>query len=214
MNKETPFFVIDAELLLKSHLFDIAINMCINGVSQYPLYLSGWLLLINAYKAAGKIEDANLTINKALNLFPDNRALFNLRDELNSNFFNITYSNKKNMTYSDDDNTDVEVVGTLIELDEESDSGEQEPQNIAYDNNLQELAKKLDEVSVPVKTYENITNNNDYYHKGIITETMANIYISQRAYSEAISAYRNLIKINPDKQEYYLDKINGLQSKL
>jgi len=215
MKEVSPYFAFDAELLLKSNLFDNAISICINGVSQYPLYLSGWLVLIIALKSAGKIDDANLTIDKALTLFPGNLTLLNQKNELSSNFYNITFNNKKNIIYREDEVSDEIVIGPLIELDNDEIIPEDNEQvNIAYNNNLQELAKKLEEVSVPFDDLDEKINQVNTYPKGIITETMANIYISQGAYDEAISSYRNLIAMNPDKKEYYIDKINGLQSKL
>lgn len=44
----------------------------------------------------------------------------------------------------------------------------------------------------------------------IVSETMAKIYEQQRAFPEAIKAYEALIKQRPEKEDYYLSKIQAL----
>jgi|GEM_PF-3659752 len=193
MNEQNPFFAADAELLLKSGLFNKAISICKNGLSQYPLYFSGWKLLIEIYISAGNNDEAKSTADYALSLFPGSVILENLRKELEGNFRNV-------------DSHDKSPVPT--DFDDIDDSNN----NInSYTNNLQEIAKKLEEVSAPLPESKYSSHKN--YPNGIITETIAKIYISQGALPEAIDAYRNLININPNKISYYLEKITELEHK-
>jgi tetratricopeptide (TPR) repeat protein len=48
----------------------------------------------------------------------------------------------------------------------------------------------------------------------IVTETLAKIYITQGELAEAIEVYKKLIKKNPQKEEYYKQKIDKLKSEL
>ena len=49
--------------------------------------------------------------------------------------------------------------------------------------------------------------------KELITETIANIYVLQGAYSEAIKAYSDLAEIYPEKKDYFEQKIISTQEK-
>ncbi len=204
MTVENPLFAIDAELLLKARLFDKAINLCKNGVAQFPLYLSGWIILINAFKSSGQIKDAVNTTNMALKIFPGNRTLISFKDEFEGVFYDIAYSDQINPTEDDDDFTLLSEI-----MPEKTINGTQN-----FGNNLEDLAKKLAEVSEPVNDSDLHKDAGKPFPAGIISETIANIYVSQGAYPEAISAYMNLIQMNPDKEQIYLDKITQLKLKI
>jgi len=200
MPEITPSFALDAELLLKSKMFDKAISLCKNGVTQYPLYLSGWVVLINALKSAGQIDDARNTANYALEIFPENNILVSFREEFDGAFYKVVYSkDKEGITEENLESNDLQNVREVS-------------QN--FGNNLVDLAKKLEEVSTPVNDPELKEKHNKPFPSGIISETIASIYISQGAFSEAIEAYRNLLDINPDRKNYYLAQINELEEKL
>ncbi len=48
----------------------------------------------------------------------------------------------------------------------------------------------------------------------IVSETLANIYITQGEFREALSIYERLVTKNPQKKDYYLRKIEELKSEL
>jgi tetratricopeptide (TPR) repeat protein len=192
MTDANPFFAVDAELLLKSKLFDKAIAVCQNGLAQYPLYFTGWKLLIEIYKSAGNIEEAINTADYALTLFPGSRDLQSLKDDVKSK--NVDF---RNFVFDDVNHSVEEKIESPVESDN-------------FKNNLHEIAKKLNEVSKPVNNSE-VKIGNINFQTGIVTETMAKIYISQGAFSEAISAYRHLIKTNPANESYYLSKIAEIE---
>ncbi len=48
----------------------------------------------------------------------------------------------------------------------------------------------------------------------IVSETLANIYITQGEFREALSIFERLLTKNPQKKEYYLKKIEELKSEL
>jgi hypothetical protein len=47
----------------------------------------------------------------------------------------------------------------------------------------------------------------------LASETFANIYLNQGQKNEAIKIYELLVNRNPEKKEYYLEKIRQIQSK-
>ena len=52
----------------------------------------------------------------------------------------------------------------------------------------------------------------EYTGKKIASETLAGIYSSQKKYDEAISVYKELIQIHPDKEDYYIQKIVDIET--
>jgi tetratricopeptide (TPR) repeat protein len=84
--------------------------------------------------------------------------------------------------------------------------------NIKFENNLESLAKKLEEISVSEDSAKNERGID--LPKGIISETMAKIYESQGAYEDAKKAYMHLLSVNPDKRKNYESKIKELTAKL
>ncbi|MFH1052093.1 MAG: hypothetical protein V1779_14325 [bacterium] len=204
MTDSTPFFANDAELLLKSRMFDKAISMCKNGVAQYPLYLSGWIILINALKSAGQIDEAKNSTNYALKIFPENKTLNFLKEEFEDIFYEVVYNNKDMDNNIEEINTEFSTLENILE---ENMSGKEN-----FGNNLQDIAKKLAEVSEPSMETNLSKESQNPLPIGIISETIAKIYISQGAFSEAITAYKNLITINPDRKTFYLEKISELEA--
>jgi len=84
-----------------------------------------------------------------------------------------------------------------------------------FESNIEKLAKKLEEVSFQNNNSGGIPqSDSDRISPGIISETMAKIYIAQGAYEEAVMAYKQLLILNPDKEEYYSEKIQSLKQKI
>jgi len=84
-----------------------------------------------------------------------------------------------------------------------------------FDSKLADLAKKLEEVSNPRHhaVQEEVLNEEKDSKPTIVTETMANIYLQQGAFEEATKAFKELMKLNPDKKDYFLSKLKTLAPK-
>ncbi len=88
---------------------------------------------------------------------------------------------------------------------------EKSEQILARRENLEEISNRIKEASAPLSDEEFEGENSG---GGIVSETMANIYIAQGAYEAAAKAYKELLSQNPDKKEYFMDKLKGLIPKL
>ena len=50
--------------------------------------------------------------------------------------------------------------------------------------------------------------------KGLVSETLASIYMNQSNYKEAKAIYRTLIDIQPEREEYFMTKISEINLKM
>ena len=67
---------------------------------------------------------------------------------------------------------------------------------------LEELAQRLEKARIPAIEEER-TISKPSFMPSIVTETMANIYIQQGAFSQAIKAYQVLARNQPERLEHF-----------
>ena len=96
-----------------------------------------------------------------------------------------------------------------------------EQSNTVIEDEFTILAKKLKNAKIPIPDEKELnipTCENDMAQrkqpKTIVSETMANIYEEQGAYKEAEKAYKELLENNPDRKQYFLEKLNNLYKKM
>ncbi len=88
---------------------------------------------------------------------------------------------------------------------------------------LEELADKLKTAKIEINQ-ENYSKSNDAIQseseeefrplKGLVSETLASIYINQSNYKEAKAIYETLIDIQPEREEYFKTKLSEIESKM
>ena len=86
----------------------------------------------------------------------------------------------------------------------------------SIEQRLGDIAKRISEAVIP-EVVENteITEAKPVKFAEsnlIVSETLAKIYVNQGEYFEAMEIYKKLIKKNPQKSEYYSQKINEIKS--
>lgn len=69
-NPVAASFAVTAEALLAEHRYAEAVHLCASGVTEYPQYLGGYLMLARAYDAMGKLHDAAVMRTAAHERFP------------------------------------------------------------------------------------------------------------------------------------------------
>ena len=92
---------------------------------------------------------------------------------------------------------------------------EQSEEEKAVEDRLEQLAEVLSSARIQ-RVQESDTQKTDIFYRipersKIISETLAKIYLSQGERSEAIKVYERLIKKNPLKESYYLQKIKEIR---
>ncbi len=216
-NKKSPLFVRAAYLEIGNDNIDDAVFILRQGLKLYPENPVAILLLARANALMGKKELAAKLIRKGSNLIHSNETYNFYMEELDTLekrstvpgsprekiFFNENADSKKSENF---------VLPTAKE-NEEGKLKETE----AIENRLEQLAKNIasaklpppgDEKNVETRSLERLSENNL-----IVSETLAQIYVSQGQYNEAIKVFTNLIKMQPGKTDYYSDKIEEIKLK-
>jgi hypothetical protein len=82
MGEISVLFAVEAEQLLLTDMFEEAIDLCYEGLKLYPEYASAYSIISRALCKLNKKDDALETINNAIYLFPSNKLLKSVKDEI------------------------------------------------------------------------------------------------------------------------------------
>jgi tetratricopeptide (TPR) repeat protein len=95
---------------------------------------------------------------------------------------------------------------------EENNSSNEE----TIESKLDILAEQLSKAKIIPKVIDDNIEPEipEFKGKKIVSETLAEIYFSQKNYEDALSAYEELINQKPEKAEYYLNRIDEIKSRM
>ena len=182
---DSSSFVLLAEVLLKKNNIEKAISILLSGLRNNKNIVTARFLLGKAYYQCWKIDLALKELNKTIELAPDNFAAAELLIEI--------YKSEKR--YKDAYKT---ATGILFYY-KDNQKLEKEIKELA---DLIDIEKKrfseqvLSGFRSPVN--KKTKNNRDYLR----TETLADIYISQNKYDEALKVMEQLIIKEPQNLDY------------
>lgn len=208
-NSQTPLFVRVAWIEIEKNNLDNAINILTKGLENFPDNPVACLLL-------GKIYTIKGDYNEALNFIKQGSELIHSIKTFNHYISDIETIKKQRSFFN---------VSRWANLSEEqsklTDENINHQQPISNDEIEETLTRLTAEIEGAEKTLNDakskIANSkvkSDSKSDYIISETLAKIYASQNEFQAAISMYRKLIKKYPDKEKYYLSKIDELKSSL
>ena len=184
-NHNSPLFARVAEAELNEGNADKALQILENGLKNYPNYTSAHLVYIEALAQKGEYQ-------KVVEKLDELRKKLN--DDKSINF----YLDKIEIEKSQNRKLESEIRKPLEE---------------DLDNLVETISKaKLP----PVDENPNNKKAEDYSPKGkqFISETLAEIYLSQSNYKEALDIYEKLLESNPKKTEYYEAKIAEIKNQM
>lgn len=216
-NKKSPLFVRAAFIEIENNNFDNAVLILRQGLKVYPENPVAILLLAWAYACLGKKQFAAKLIRKGSNIIHSEETYNFYMEEMNKMEKSASipgFPREKIFFNEITDNNDKESNSTITEKENEEDPVKQAE---AIENRLEQLAKTIaavklrppgDDKHIEINPPQHLSENNL-----VVSETLAEIYISQQQYNEAIKVYNNLIKMKPDKIEYYSDKIAEIKTK-
>ncbi len=208
IRKETPLFLRTAQNFISQNDHQRAIVVLKEGLKKFPGHPVAHVLLGKAFLLNRSFELADTNFRIASDLLNSNRTYQYYSDEFNKvNKFAInreSFSKNKINSVDLHDNSGTENRRKQLE------------ETKALEDRLEQLAEVLSSARIQ-RINESGTEKMDIFYRipersKIISETLAKIYLSQGERSEAIKVYERLIKKNPLKEGYYLEKIKQIQS--
>ncbi len=203
--------LIYARDLLKSGDIQRALSICEQLLSPASIFSHGkeiFLIISDAIEKAGDFDKATLIRKRADELFPDSidDSIAILRSpEI------VIESILPFLHFKDDvlpepiQYDEISVVFPSFTLKEypkqqiEITRSEESQQTLSA---LEELAQRLEKARIPAIEEEK-TISTPSFMPSIVTETMANIYVQQGAFSQAIKAYQVLARNQPERLDHF-----------
>ena len=203
----SPLFLRIADSYLRSNEPENAISILEEGLKNFPSHPLAFILMGKANIMLNEVEMAEYFFKKASKLLNTNRTYiyykreYNLPDKQYSPFDSARGSVFINSSEDKMLNIDEEVL-------DKSQPVEDRLEQIA--NEL--MNRRLEQTdNFSFKESNNLQYSPD--KSRLASETFANIYLTQGQKNEAIKIYELLVNRNPEKKEYYLEKIRQIQSK-
>ncbi|MCW8804037.1 MAG: hypothetical protein OQK57_06530 [Ignavibacteriaceae bacterium] len=206
-DNNSPLFLRLANFYLSSNEPQNAISILENGLKNFPNHPLAFILMGKAHVMINELEMAEFFFKKSSEILNINQTHtyykkeYNLPDKHLSPFNSLrgsvfTKSSEVDILKTEDvilDNTKP-VEDRLLQI-----ANELMNKRLEQTDNF--LSREADQqVYSPDKSR-------------LATETFANIYLSQGQKNEAIKIYELLVNRNPEKKEYYLERIREIQSK-
>jgi tetratricopeptide (TPR) repeat protein len=198
-NESSPLFARVAAYEIKDgNIFD-AINILETGISIHPSYPTAYLVLALANAYAGKEEDAKNSAATGSELLGSPETLDYYKNKISEIIF--------------ERNTLSETTRPAFIVDDETEKPEDDFENM--EDKLDLLAERLSKAKIIPKEIGEPTEEitiPEVKVKKIVTDTMAEIFISQKNFKEALAIYTELLRQRPEKAGIYLQKISDLNS--
>lgn len=206
-DNNSPLFLRLANFYLSSNEPQNAISILEKGLKNFPDHPLAFILMGKAHVMINELEMAEFFFNKSSEILYTNQTYtfykkeYNLPDKHLSPFNSLRGSVFIN-------SSEVDILKTEEGIPDNTKPVEDRLSQIANEllnNRLEQtdnfLSREADQqVYSPDKSR-------------LATETFANIYLSQGQKNEAIKIYELLVNRNPEKKNYYLEKIREIQSK-
>jgi tetratricopeptide (TPR) repeat protein len=204
-NNNSPLFARVALSEVEHGSIPDAINILQNGIRLYPSYPTPYIVMSLAYAYSGNKEEALKYLSKGcdiinspvtLNYYTEKITAIiadrnSLSESLRPGFLEIPDNDLKKTNFE-----------SFIEND------------VDLEEKLDELAQQLSKAKIkpkPDSQLDEVPELQEFKGKKIATETLAEIFISQRNYNEAISIYEELILKKPENTALYQEKISELK---
>ena len=189
-NKQSPLFVRVANGELEKNNIEKAVEILNDGLSLYPAYPVAHILLGKALMLLGKYKESLNAFRKGSELVSSHKVYeFYLQEVENLKKQRILFESSRK-------------PGFLNEGWEEIPTDKK----ISLENEISSFDAMTERKTGPSAS----GTGGDT----IISETLAGIYITQGEYREALSVFERLLNKNPQKRDYYLQRISELKVRL
>jgi tetratricopeptide (TPR) repeat protein len=217
-NNQSPLFVRMANTEIENNNIDQAILILEDGTKTYPQYAAAYLLLGKANILLGNYSNAFKHIKKGSDLIHSKKTYdFYLKELENVKKQRSLFLGSSRNVFLPDDESSLNPNDNITN-EEEQLVNEPNHSLISVDDSLEQIAKEISTAKIPEMRESEILPDelldDDSGSNLIVSETLAKIYTTQGELTEAIEVYKKLIKKNPQKEEYYIKKIDELNSEL
>jgi tetratricopeptide (TPR) repeat protein len=204
-----PGFARLASYYLKEGKTQRAVELCLEGLKQFPNYATAHFVLGKCYESIGRNVEAMLEYRRALKSVPDNPTLRTLLESVERReqeaFHKFAEERARKLKESKDTLT---VEKYIAEDVPESES--------TVDFLLKRLQQVKKEIPTPVVERQGSAEHpkeatGSGTQSKIVTATLAEIYATQGEYREAIEAYKKLLNQKPLEAERYTKRIQELE---
>jgi tetratricopeptide (TPR) repeat protein len=218
-NKNSPLFARVAADFYNNGNYDTALEILEDGIKLFPEYPTAYFIYSKVFAATGNIEKAKeMVVNGSKILDSEDTKLYYLNQIDNISSSNNRFKESKRASFLDDQElpSDTEAKKNINDIDR---SG----QDIEY--RLDELAAELNKAKIDISdssqeeneqsetdhSKEEIEDDDEsFYGKQFISETLAGIYLTQKNYRAARNIYQKLIEVEPDKKDFFENKIKEI----
>lgn len=196
----SPLCVRLASLYLTRGRIDEAMKLCFDSIERFPRYATTYIVLGRCYAALQYYEPAIICAEKSLSINQDTL----LPQKLLSNWRQLLLNNSEQKSLDTFEKPYInDSAKFLIDLFNKSETNSTPvyPDKIGvyHEPTSQQIvsSSSITEINPPI----------------IISSTLAEIYINQGEYAEAINIYKALIKLKPNQKRLFEEKIKILEKK-
>ena len=204
-NKNSSLFLRIADYHLQNNNPHNAVSILENGLKNFPNHPLAFILLGRAQHLIGNIEKTESLLKKASEILNSSRTYLHYKQALN------LPDEPKSPFDSSRGNIFINSSEQKIPTEEET---IEQPKSV--EDNLEHIAEKLMNTKINKDSNPSVNESSGLGlnpdRSKLASETFANIYLSQGQKSEAIKVYEQLVIRNPEKKDYYLNKIAEIKS--
>jgi len=218
LNNNSSAFIKLAESEIHNGNYEKAMELLQYGIKRFPNYASPYFLYGKTLLTLGRIKEAEEAFQTGIDLigFKDTAEYYlslipEIKEETPPEIVE---------EISPEENEAVPQVDEPEPV-ESSDEGAEEPsvpQPEKQEVDIEDLANKLSKAKMymprdhdaPVQPKKESEPESSYSPRGLVSETLARIYVSQENNKEAIEIYETLIEIQPERKDYYRKKLDEI----
>ena len=165
---------------------------------KYPWFNLGWMLYLKNLKI-NESPDYPLVLKKVAVRVPDRKLLYS--------FLNTEIQKKAEKPDSEN------VLNSLDEYDETAEKSVGNPliDNFLNSNHASIRRTQGEEENTETGNRIEIIEKSDAENEELITETLAGIYLQQKNYEKALSAFKKLSLKYPEKSIYFATQIEEIE---
>ncbi|OGU65793.1 MAG: hypothetical protein A2W30_04155 [Ignavibacteria bacterium RBG_16_36_9] len=205
-DNNSPLFLRTADSYLRGSNPEKAISILEAGLKIFPDHPLAFILMGRANVMLNEIELAEFFFKKSSKLLNTNRTYTYYKKEYNLPDKQLSpFDSSRGSVFMNSSSDDILKIEDVIP--DKSQPVEDRLTQIA--NEL--MNRRLEQTdNFPLREADQQIYSPD--KSKLATETLANIYLTQGQKNEAIKIYELLLNRNPEKKEYYLEKIREIRS--